>query len=59
MGKGSTPKAPPPPTPPAEPVEALAQEGVGSEARKRATGAKKAWITRGQSLGGGTNLKQG
>ena len=59
MGKGSKPKAPPPPAPPAEPVEALGQEGVARDARKRATSAKKSWLTRGQSLGGGTNLKQG
>jgi hypothetical protein len=58
MGKGGTPKAPPPPAPPAEPVEAVGQAGVSTEAKKRASGAKKAWITRGQSLGGGTNLKQ-
>ena len=59
MKKSKAPKAPPPPPPPAEPVEAVAQAGVSTEAKKRASGAKKAWLTRGQSLGGGTNLKQG
>ena len=59
MGKGGAPKAPPPPPPPAEPVEAKGQVDIAKDTRKRQGGAKKAWITRGQSLGGGTNLKQG
>ena len=57
MGKGKAPDAPKPPPPPAEPVEAKGQEGVAKDARKRRDGAKKAWITRGESLGGGTQLK--
>lgn len=58
MGKSKAPKAPPPAPPPAEPVDATAQQEIGKESRKRASGAKKAWLTKGQSLGGGTNLKQ-
>ena len=62
MAKGKAPKAPPPPPappPPVEAVDATAQQGVAKDSRKRASGAKKAWLTKGQSLGGGTNLKQG
>jgi hypothetical protein len=59
MGKGKAPKAPPPPAPPAEPVEARGQADIAKDTRKRQGGAKKSWITRGQTLGGGTNLKQG
>ena len=56
---GSKPKAPPPPPeppPPAEAVDMKAQGDISKEARKRATGAKQTWLTRGQSLGGGTQM---
>lgn len=58
MGKKSAPKAPPPPPPPAEPVDTKGMEGVAQDRRKRAQGAKKAWLTKGQTLGGGSQLKQ-
>lgn len=57
MGKGHVPKPPPPPPPPAEPIDVAGQAQVAKETRKRRGGAQQAWITRGQTLGGGQQLK--
>jgi len=57
MGKAKKPKTPPPPPPPAEAVDVAGQQQVMKDSRKRRTGAKQAWLTRGQTLGGGTQLK--
>ncbi len=57
MGKAKAPKAPPPPAPPAEAIDASGQQQVMKDSRKRRSGAKQAWLTKGQTLGGGTQMK--
>lgn len=58
MGKGAKPPAPPKPPPP--PVQEVAGQPA-AEAEKRflkgRKGALSTWLTRGQSIGGGTQLK--
>lgn len=59
MGKYDTPEMPKPKTPPAPVVKQDAKE-VGMATKKRLQerkGAMASWITRGQTLGGGLNLK--
>ena len=58
MGKApKPPKAPPPPPPPVQEVDA---EGAGVAEKqflKGRKGAMSSWLTKGQSLGGGAQLK--
>lgn len=57
MGQPDIPKAPPPTPPPATSVTAkYAAEGEKKIIKERG-GAKSQWLTRGQSLGGGSQLK--
>tara|TARA_X000001382_G_scaffold49172_1_gene33297 strand:- start:1400 stop:1579 length:180 start_codon:yes stop_codon:yes gene_type:complete len=59
MGKYDTPEIPPVKTPPAPVIKQDAAE-TGRATKKRLQerkGAMASWITRGQSLGGGLNLK--
>ena len=62
MGKFSTPEMPEvkPPPPQRAPVVAQDAAEVGRATKKRLLerkGAMASWITRGQTLGGGLNLK--
>ena len=56
MGKGDLPPPPKPPPPPAMEVDAA----FAGEAEKKSLQSKKGglstWLTRGQTLGGGTQL---
>ena len=56
MGKEKKPKAPPPTPAPAMPIDAAFAGEAEKKSLKKRKGATSTWITRGQSLGGGTNL---
>ena len=56
MGSEKKPKAPPPTPAPAMPIDAAFAGEAEKKALKKRKGATSTWITRGQSLGGGSNL---
>ena len=56
MGKQKKPKAPKPAPPPVMPVDAASAGLAEKKSLKSRSGALSTWITRGQSLGGGSNL---
>jgi hypothetical protein len=56
MGKQDKPKDPPLTPAPAMPIDAAFAGEAEKKSLKKRKGATSTWITRGQSLGGGTNL---
>jgi hypothetical protein len=56
MGSQKKPKAPPATPAPALPIDAAFAGEATKKSLKKRKGATSTWITRGQSLGGGTNL---
>lgn len=56
MGKQKKPDAPPPIPAPAMPIDAAFAGEAEKKSLKKRKGATSTWITRGQTLGGGSNL---
>jgi hypothetical protein len=56
MGSPKKPKAPKPAPPPAMPVDAAFAGDAEKKSLKSRKGAASTWLTKGQQLGGGTNL---
>jgi hypothetical protein len=56
MAKQKKPKDPPKTPPPVMPVDAASAGDAEAKSLKKRKGGLSTWLTRGQSLGGGTNL---
>jgi hypothetical protein len=56
MGSQKKPKDPPVTPAPALPIDAAFAGEATKKSLKKRKGAKSTWITRGQTLGGGSNL---
>ena len=56
MGTKSKPRKPPMTPAPAMPIDAAFAGEAEKKSLKKRKGATSTWITRGQSLGGGSNL---